>query len=238
MDTEKIETSKTIALFGGTGFVGSVLCRLLLARGFSVRMLVRPTVMQDGKYREDRPKQAHRLFCVEGDLSSNDAIRAVLTGADACVITTGPRSGSLEDMNTVVEGTRMIVESMQSMGVKRLIKLSGVSVRIQHEPFPLARRLLDIGLGIAMKNQSRSKYMEQAIIEDTNLDWTVVRPPVIKPGRSSKTLNSHEYAFLGLFVCVENLCEFFLDLLEAESWIKKSPTVGSFLYSQKGQKAK
>jgi len=129
-------------------------------------------------------------------------------------------------MKIVVEGTRMIVESMESLGIKRLIKLSGVSVRLKGEPFPLPRRLLDIVLGLAMKYPSRSKYLEQEIIESSTLDWTVVRPPVISKKVSEKLLQAHEYAFLGMSVSVYSLCQFFMSQLDSQKWVCKSPTVG------------
>lgn len=212
-----MENNKTIALFGGTGFVGSQMRRLLLEEDYGVRMLARPgTVLEEGL----------NLHIVHGDLSSGDAIEQTLKGADAVIVMTGPRTGSIEDMNVVVEGTRMIVEAMQTQGIKRLIKLSGVSVRLKGEPFPLPRRLLDIGLGLAMKYPSQSKYLEQDIIESSSLNWTVVRPPVISKKSSAKSLRSHEYAFLGMTVSVHSLCQFFLDQIDLDEWVKKSPVVG------------
>lgn len=215
-----MKNTKTIALFGGTGFVGSHMRDLLMKEGFLVRMLARPRASINSS---DNPKE---LILIEGDLSSKQAITETLKGADACIVMTGPCSGSINDMRSVVNGTRLIVECMNELGVKRLLKLSGVSVRVKDEPFSLPRRLLDIGLGLAMKNQSKSKYLEQDIIEASNLDWTVVRPPVIKPGRSSKPVKTHDHAFLGLFVKVENLCDFFMQQIDADQWVGRAPTVG------------
>jgi len=212
-----MENHKIIALFGGTGFVGSHMRQLLLQEGYVVRMLVRP-----GKSIESAPN----LYSMAGDLRSRDAIEQTLAGANATIVMTGPGSGSIDDMKIVVEGTRMIVESMESLGIKRLIKLSGVSVRLKGEPFPLPRRLLDIVLGLAMKYPSRSKYLEQEIIESSTLDWTVVRPPVISKKVSEKLLQAHEYAFLGMSVSVYSLCQFFMSQLDSQKWVCKSPTVG------------
>lgn len=216
MEKDK-EQNKTIALFGGTGFVGSHMLQLLLRHSYSVRMLVRQE--------SDMPKQ-EGLTLIVGSLPSAQAIAQTLEGADAVIVMTGPRSGSIEDMQTVVEGTRMIVQTMQDIGIKRLLKLSGVSVRLKGEPFPLPRRLLDIGLGIAMKYPSQSKYLEQDIIEASELDWTVVRPPVISKQDNGRRARAHDYAFLGMKISVQRLCEFVMEQLESTEWVRRSPTLG------------
>lgn len=212
-----MEKHLTIALFGGTGFVGGHMLQLLMRQGFNVRMMVRSN---------SGIESGDNLFLVEGDLKSGVAIKETLNGADAVIVMTGPRSGSIDDMRIVVEGTKLIVQSMESQGIKRLLKLSGVSVRLKDEPFPLPRRLLDIGLGLAMKYPSKSKYLEQEIIQSSDLDWTVIRPPVISKRLSSKPIQAHDYAFLGMSVSVEKLCEFFLSQIDSDQWIRKSPTVG------------
>lgn len=216
-----MSNTKKIALFGGTGFVGNHMRDLLLENGFTVKMLVR-----SGFNTSEDIKENGNLIYIEGCLASKIAITEVLKDTEACVVMTGPRSGSIEDMESIVEGTRMIVDIMQELDIKRFLKLSGVSVRLKNEPFPLPRRILDIGLGIAMKNQSKSKYLEQDIIEASDLDWTVIRPPVIKPGRTATPIRAHEYGFLGLFVKVENLCDFFIQQIYSDKWSKKAPTVG------------
>ena len=212
-----MKNKKTIALFGGTGFVGSHMLEILLQHGLPVKMMVRSLAGV-----EERPN----LTLVEGDLKSRSAIEQTLESVDAVIVMTGPRTGSIEDMKAVVEGTRMIVEIMEAKGIKRLLKLSGVSVRLKGEPFPLPRRLLDIGLGLAMKYPSQSKYLEQQIIESCSLDWTVMRPPVISKDTRITPLKAHDYAFLGMKVGVNSLCQFFLEQLESSAWLRKSPTLG------------
>lgn len=211
-----MEQKKTIALFGGTGFVGGHMLKLLLEHRHPVRMLSRQ------EYRDGRPD----LTVVRGSLQSIHAIEQTLEGADAVIVMTGPRSGSMDDMQVVVEGTRMIVQSMQQMQIKRLLKLSGVSVRVKDEPFPLPRRMLDIALGFAMKYPSQSKYLEQDIIQASGLDWTIIRPPVISRGCGKRAIRAHDYAFLGMRISVHSLCRFFLEQIDSTQWVRHSPTVG------------
>lgn len=206
-----------VALFGGTGFVGSEMREVLLDAGYRVRCLVRSSAGFS-----ERPG----LEWIRGDLSSDGAVDEVLDGCDVCIVMTGARTGTKENMQQIVDGTQRIVERMPAQGIRRLLKLSGVSVRVGKEPFPLPRRILDLGLGLAMRYPSRSKYLEQEIIEASALDWVVVRPPLIFRGAGCRSLRAHDHAFLGMHVHVRDLCQFFLNQIANDEWLGKCPTVG------------
>ena len=211
---------KTIALFGGTGFVGHRVKEKLLTAGFSICMLVRD--------REHAWVLAEpgRVQTVQGNIENADAVAATLNGCDACIVTTGARSNSLADMQAIVQGTQLIIDTMQRQKIKRLVKLSGVSVRVGDEPFGLMRRLLDIGLKIAMPNPSKSKYLEQAMIEASGLDWIVVRPPVVSREPLDKPFAAHAHQYLGLKVSLDDLSDFIIAQLDSDQWLHQCPTVG------------
>ncbi|MDD2804177.1 MAG: NAD-dependent epimerase/dehydratase family protein [Elusimicrobiales bacterium] len=66
---------KTIAVTGGTGFVGRALCKALLARGFAVRIITRR------RPAEPLPGAAY----AEADFSDPESLGRALDGADAAV---------------------------------------------------------------------------------------------------------------------------------------------------------
>ena len=211
---------KHIALFGGTGYVGSCLRRHLVVQGYAVKMLVRDASTLNAL-------SAHQsIDCIPGTIDDPLAVSQTLEGCDACMVVTGPRSRDLMAMQAVVAGTNHILAAMAEQGMQRLIKLSGVSVRVPGEPFPLPRRLLDIALGIALKNSSNSKYLEQDAIFTTDLDWTIVRAPVIADKHFTKPLAAHDFNYLGLKVGLDDLCKFMIEQLYSHAWVRKCPTVG------------
>ena len=79
-----MENKQTIALFGGTGFVGSHMLEILLKHGLPVKMMVRSLAGV-----EERPN----LTLVEGDLKSRSAIEQTLETVDAVIVMTGPANG-------------------------------------------------------------------------------------------------------------------------------------------------
>lgn len=211
---------KTIAVFGGTGYVGSRLSELLLERGYQVRMLVR-----DPSKVAELPRQEN-VELVPGALPDSDSVKQTIVGSDAVMVATGQRGRSRQEMQTLVEGNRTIIKAMEDSGVNRLIKISGTSVLMPGESSPLMRRLLDIAFRMLLSNPTRCKYLEQEDILASNLDWVMVRPPAIVPKPVRGQFQAHENLHLGMKVYRDDLCNFMIDQIESDEWIKKCPVVG------------
>jgi NADH dehydrogenase len=71
-----------VAIFGGTGFVGSFLVDALIAAGHEPSLLVRPGS-------EHKVRQAERCRLVAGTLSSTTAIDSTLEDCDAVIYSVG-----------------------------------------------------------------------------------------------------------------------------------------------------
>lgn len=211
---------KKVAVFGGTGYVGERLVQKLIEQNYIVRLLVRDT--KKLKMLERKPG----IETVFGRIEDPLAVLNTLEGCDACMVVTGPRSKGLIDMHSIVSGTRHVLAGMAEKGVTRLIKLSGTSVRVPGEPFPLPRRALDFALNIAMKNPSKSKYLEHEDILASDVEWTIVRPPVIADKSFSKQFSAHDYRHLGFQVGLNDLCAFMIEQIDSKQWIRKCPVVG------------
>jgi len=211
---------KTIAVFGGTGYVGSRLSELLLQRGYQVRMLVRDTS------KANELSQHEGVEIVSGALPDADSIAQTIEGADAVMSATGQRGRSKEEMQTLVEGNRSIIKAMEAADVDRLIKISGTSVLLPGESAPLMRRLLDVAFRMLLSNPTRCKYLEQDDILASSLNWVMVRPPAIVPKPAGGQFQAHEHRHLGLKVYRDDLCNFMIDQIESDHWLKKCPVVG------------
>jgi nucleoside-diphosphate-sugar epimerase len=128
---------------GGGGFLGSAICRALMARGDDVRSLSRgahPELAELG------------VEHVRGDLTDADAVRYAVEGVDTVFHTAalagvwGPRK-AFHGANVV--GTRNVLEACRQGGVRRLVHTSTPSVcfdgrdHVNAGPdLPLAKRFL------------------------------------------------------------------------------------------------
>lgn len=167
-------TLPTLAITGGTGFVGATLVRHAAMRGHAVRALTR------------RPQPgAKRIEWVDGALDRSDALARLCDGADAVIHVAGAinardRAG-FEEANVV--GTLNMVEAAKAAGMRRFIHVSSLAAR---EP-----ELSDYGW---------SKARSEHVVGASGLDWTVVRPPAVYGPGDRETLELFKMAKRGLML--------------------------------------
>ena len=170
--TRKSRKIRTLAVTGGTGFVGSHLLRLALAEGYELRALSR-----DWKPPEEG------IAWVDGALDRSDTLLKLAAGADAIVHVAGAinargRSG-FEAVN--VAGTANMIDAARKAGVRRFVHISSLAAR---EP-----DLSDYGW---------SKAKSERLVAASGLDWTIVRPPAVYGPGDRETLELFKMARRGI----------------------------------------
>src|SRR3954470_6626735 len=110
----------TLAITGGTGFVGSRLIALAVEGGHQVRALTR---------REQAERQ--HITWIPGDLQNKPALARLVEGADAVIHVAGvvnaPDRAGFAAGN--VEGTDNILAAAQAAGVQRFVHVSSLAAR-------------------------------------------------------------------------------------------------------------
>jgi len=155
-------STSTVAVTGASGFVGRYVVRELLARGHTVRALVRDSA----KAREVLPK-APQL--VVGDVDDLDRVDALLKGADACVNLIGiiretrPRGERARTFQRLhVDATRRLVARCEALGVRRFLQMSALGVKPD-----------------GVSEYQRTKFEAESIVKLSTLAWTIMRPSLI-----------------------------------------------------------
>ena len=112
--------SRTLAVTGGTGFVGSHVLRTARAQGHEIRALTRGW----------RPPE-DGIDWVDGALDRADSLAKLCQGADAVVHIAGLINASsraaFEAVN--VGGTANIIDAARKAGVRRFIHISSLAAR-------------------------------------------------------------------------------------------------------------
>lgn len=151
-----------IFVTGGTGFIGQVLIRQLVASGKQVRVLIRPN-MDTSKLPQGVPVEV-----AVSNLTSDRELRAAMRDVKIVYHLAGDeRSGSASDLAKVdVEGTETLAKTAVSAGVERIVYVSHLGAE-KSSAFPLLR-----AKGIA----------EQAIIQ-SGVPYTIFKTgPVFGDG--------------------------------------------------------
>ncbi len=186
----------TLAVTGGTGFVGSHLLRRARDQGYALRALTRGW---------KPPEQG--IDWVDGALDRPESLAKLCEGADAVIHIAGlinaPNRPAFERVN--VGGTANMVDAARKAGVKRFIHVSSLAAR---EP-----RLSDYGW---------SKAKSERVVAASGLEWTIVRPPAVYGPGDRETFELFKMAKRGFvalpprgrfsIVHVEDLCRLILAL--------------------------
>lgn len=159
----------TLAVTGGTGFVGQRLLKLAVARGHRVRALTR----------RPQPAQAG-VDWISGDLSGCGGL---CDGADAIIHVAGViNARTLAEFNAGnVEGTRIMLDAAKAAGVRRFVHVSSLAAR---EP--------------ALSGYGASKAASEALPPASGLDWAIVRPPAVYGPGDRETLELFRLASHGI----------------------------------------
>lgn len=147
-----------VALFGGTGYVGSHLIDALLASDNQPVPLVRAGS-------EGRVRQRERCAVVTGDIADRAAIEQAVSAADAVIYNIGilrefpARGVTFDELHAAAVGR--VVEACERLGVRRFLLMSANGVDSEGTAY------------------QRSKLAGERRLAASTLDWTVFRPSVI-----------------------------------------------------------
>jgi nucleoside-diphosphate-sugar epimerase len=190
--------SRTLAVTGGTGFVGAHLIRVARAKGYELRALTR-----GWKPPEDD------LAWIEGTLDRPEALARLCAGSDAVIHIAGLiNARTRADFEAVnVGGTAAVIDAARDAGVRRFIHISSLAAR---EP-----NLSDYGW---------SKARSERVVAASGLDWTIIRPPAVYGPGDRETLELFRMARRGFvalpppgrfsIVHVEDLCRLILAVID------------------------
>lgn len=132
--------TERILVTGGSGFLGINAVRYLLGRGYAVRTLdLQPF---------DYPERS-RIDARQGDIRDRKAVDLAMTGCDHVVHTAAalPLYTPEDIYTTDVIGTRVVLDSALSHGVKRAVMISSTAVYgiPDHHPLVETDRLEGVG---------------------------------------------------------------------------------------------
>ncbi|HET7574986.1 MAG TPA: NAD-dependent epimerase/dehydratase family protein [Sphingomicrobium sp.] len=161
----------TIAVTGGTGFVGTRFIDIATAAGHEVRALTR---------RPQRPQR--QVEWVDGALEDAEALRKLVTGCDSVVHIAGVlKASDAKDFDRGnVEGTLAMLAASTAAGISRFVHVSSLAAR---EP--------------QLSLYGASKARSEELVERSGLDWVIVRPPAVYGPGDKETLDLFKMARRG-----------------------------------------
>ncbi|MFC6990604.1 complex I NDUFA9 subunit family protein [Haladaptatus sp. GCM10025707] len=147
-----------VLVTGGTGFVGSALCKELTARGHDVTALARSP---------DDAALPEGVNTVRGNVTAYDSIEGAFEGQDAVVnlVALSPLfkpKGGLSHEKVHLGGTRNVVKAAKEHGVSKIVQQSALGA----DPNGPTAYI-------------RTKGQAEQVVRDSGLDWVIFRPSII-----------------------------------------------------------
>tara|TARA_X000000368_G_C23042138_1_gene717470 strand:+ start:1524 stop:2450 length:927 start_codon:yes stop_codon:yes gene_type:complete len=147
-----------VALFGGTGFVGTYLTEELLTNNHTPVLLVRAGS-------ESKVTRAKDCIIKTGDVSDKKIIEDIIRDVDAIIYNIGlirqfPRKGITFE-NTHFKGAKLCIDTASKLGIKRFILMSANGVKYEGTEY------------------QSTKFLADQYLKNSALDWTIFRPSLI-----------------------------------------------------------
>ena len=166
-----------VLVTGASGFVGSAVARKLLARGYAVRALVRPTSPRFHLAGLD-------LEFAEGDLRDAETVRPAMAGVRHVFHVAADYRLWARDRNEILvnnrESTRIVMEEALRAGVERVVYTSSVATLAVRrdgtsvdESFPLDEAK---AIGVYKRSKVVAERLVERMIAEHRLPAVIVNP--------------------------------------------------------------
>lgn len=208
--------TNTIAVIGGTGKSGKYLVQELLNKGYSLKLLTRNP--------ENFILKNSLTEVVTGDVRNEDTVHSFIENCDVVISTLGQPKG---ERSVFSDATKNIIHTMNHYGIKRYIVTTGLSVNTEADCKNDHVKMATEWMYQNYPETTFDKQKEYELLSESNLDWTLVRLPLINLTDTSFTTEVNLIDCKGENISAGDLAEFLVSQIEDAAYIKKSP----FLYN-------
>jgi putative NADH-flavin reductase len=206
------ENSDKIAVIGGSGRTGRQVVQQLLQSGYQIRLLMR-----------DPDKLAimdERIEVVKGDVRDSNSIHSLLEGCNAVISTLGQPKGEKAIFSTA---TNHIIATMDQYGIKRYITVAGISVNTPNDKKDFRCKMTSFFMKLIFPAIMSDKQRQLEIMMKSNIDWTLVRVPLIIESDSIGKVKVQLERSPGKSVTSADLAEFLIKQINDTKYFGKCP---------------
>ena len=211
-----MKSSQKIAILGGSGKSGKFLVKQLLDQGYSLRVFLR----HPAKLQISHPL----LEIVEGDAREYSHIHTLLQGCEAVISTLGQRKG---EPLVFSQATIHLIQAMQELQVHRYILVAGLNLDTAADKKGLKSKLLTRMMKWAFPTIVADKQKEYQTLLQSNINWTVVRLPLIEETDRRGEIRVSTLDCPGKKISTADLADFLVRQLTDTSYMHKAPFIAN-----------
>jgi putative NADH-flavin reductase len=205
-----------VAVIGGTGKAGKYLVAQLIEQGYSCKLLLRNP--------ETFSIKNPLLEILKGDVQNLDDIRALIDDCDAVISALG--MGKMPNPTSIFsQSTMHIIKGMTEFNLRRYIVLTGLNVDTELDNKSPKSKFATDWMYTHYPLTAADKQTEYERLKASNLDWTLVRLPLIEQTEERNEIVVSLEDCLGDKISATSLADFLINQLSDNQYIKQSPFV-------------
>jgi putative NADH-flavin reductase len=206
-----------VLIVGASKGIGLETTRQALDAGHDVRALARSATA----IAVSNPS----LEKIRGDALKTADVEAALVGVDVVIQTLGVGLGDLfRPVHLFSDATRVLIAAMRRQGVKRLICVTGFGAGDSRASISCLQRLpFQIVFGRAYDD----KNLQEKLIKESELDWTIVRPGVLtsRPRAGRYRILAEASQWRNGIISRADVAEFLVRQIGDQAYIRKAPVL-------------
>jgi putative NADH-flavin reductase len=168
-----------------------------------------------------------RLEPLAGDATDAARVEEALRDMDAVIQTLGIRVTPqtwLGPVSLFSRATEVLVAAMEAKGPRRLLAVTGIGTGDSRTALSTLENVAkDLALGAIY----RDKSLQETMIRNSGLDWTIVRPTFLTPGR--RTGRYHVFAEPGTWrnglISRADVADFLIREVDSETYLHRAPVL-------------
>lgn len=207
-----------IAVIGGTGKSGKYLVKQLIDQGFQLKILLR----NPDHFKSNSPL----VEVVKGDVIIYSSVKTLLKGCSAVMSTLGLGIPASEP-TIFSRATTNVIKAMNEQNVHRYIVTTGLNVDTPFDNKSPKTLFATDWMRKTFPISTANKQSEYDILLNSNVDWTLVRLPLIEQTDECGQIIVNLEDCPGDKISATDLANFLIKQLSTDTFVRKSPFVAS-----------
>jgi putative NADH-flavin reductase len=203
-----------ITVFGASGKTGLLIIFQALNQGHQVTAFARQASRVTIQHKNIR--------IIEGDILDPVKVREAVEGQDAVLCALGITKN--KPHTTLSEGTRNILQVMESCGVKRFICMSSAGILGNDGGFLFGRIIKPLFL----RHVFDDKIRQMEVIRGSNAEWVILRPVGLTDSPKTGSYKVNEGLPTSRTVPRADVADFMIKLVTNKQYDRKMPALSSY----------
>lgn len=211
-----MESTNKIAILGANVKAGKILVNEALEKGYQVKILTRNSTNTE--------KINGNIETIIGDARNFSTIQDLLQGCSAVINAVGQPKNESYIFSTV---TKHILEAMKESKIKRYILISGGSLNVTGDQKGIVNKIGATLFKLFLPKMMQDKYKELQIIQNSEVDWTIVRLPFVIEGNGIGSIKESLVDMPGIKIQNGDIAPFVIKQINSDKYVGKCPFISN-----------